>query len=82
MLYILNSIDYYYLTVNVTATNINTLNKFLKTKNYIFFHFEVYLNNNLEQIGYMKYNDKLILDGLIGDDRKELFVVCTRMQNM
>ena len=78
-LYIFNSIDYYYLTINATENNVNNITKFLELNNYIFFHYEVYTNDNLEQIGYLNYNSSLFSNGLIGDDRKDL--ICNFYKN-
>lgn len=78
-LYIFNSIDYYFLTMNATKYNINIFNKFIKHVKYIFFHYEVYINTNLEQIGYLNYNDNLIPDGLISDNRKDF--ICNFYKN-
>ena len=73
-LYIINSIDYYYFTTNAKENNLNTIKKFFNVKRFIFFHYEVYINNNLEQIGYPSYNNSYFNDYIVGDKRKKLII--------
>lgn len=73
-LYIINSIDYYYFTINANENNLSTIKKFFKLKRFIFFHYEVYINSDLEQIGYPRYNNSYLNDSIVGDKRKKLII--------
>lgn len=56
VLFIFNSLDYYLITNNITKDNKENFITFLKKINYITFHYENFINNNLEQIGYPSFN--------------------------
>ena len=75
-LYIINSIDYFYFTVNAKEKNLNAIKKFFKLKRFILFHFEVYINKDLEQIGYPSYNNSYLenVNTIVGNKRKKLII--------
>jgi len=73
-IYIFNSLDYYFFTVNITDDNKELFYKFINSIKYIFFHYEVYTSNNLDQIGYMDYEKSIISNGLIKEDRKRFII--------